>query len=65
MMIEITVANEAQLVEEYRSELRRIARLLVTEAPERVGKRYANVTMPQITLRTFIDQSAIYKIDWV
>jgi len=65
MQIEITVANEALLVEDFRDELRRLARMAVIDSPERVGKRYAYVTLPYIMFKTLVDDTASFSINWV
>lgn len=43
MNIEVTIANEAAILELVRQALLRQARMLVMESPERVGKRSAMV----------------------
>lgn len=68
MNIEITIANEAQLIEEYRAYLRRNARLVVAGRPERAGKRFAQVTFRGVTLlppMLMVEENEAYKVEFV
>lgn len=64
MNIQITVADEDRLVAIFREHLAREARRAVTESPDRVGKRYARVTMPNIQFRSLY-WDCEPKIEWV
>lgn len=65
MTIEITISNEAQLMADYREELQRLARMAVNDSPDRVGKHYANVTLPKIGFHVWMEFMTEFPIEWV
>lgn len=66
MNIEVTVINEQKIVEQFRASLRREARRLVADAPDRIGRRYAGVTFADVEFVHFFDKGfvAAGRIQW-
>lgn len=65
--IVVTVANEDRLVSEFRDFLRKQARQLVADSPERIGKYAALVHLPEVTqVSVFTDEAlAEVRFQWV
>jgi len=63
--IEITIANEQEIIERYRLFLRSEARMIVADCPDRVGKRYAQVTFPGVEYRSLYPDADCVKVEFV
>lgn len=64
MNIQITIADEDRLVAIFKQHLLYEARRAVAESPDRVGKQFARVTMPDIQFRSLY-WDCQPRIEWV
>lgn len=65
MTLDVTVTDEARLVAAYREHLRREARRIVADHPDRLGKHFARVTFPPIRHETLYGCVSELKVEFV